>query len=53
VYTGSAVPGLEHFAQQGIRGIVTLPLVIGLTLLGLCPLAMKKLAQRWSRSRKR
>jgi hypothetical protein len=50
VYTGSNVPSLTTLAEQGVSGIVSLPLVLGLTLLGLFPLAMKKFAARLAKS---
>ena len=51
VYTGSTVPSLTTLAEQGIQSILTVPLVLGLTLLGVFPLVMKKIAARWVKSR--
>jgi uncharacterized membrane protein YdjX (TVP38/TMEM64 family) len=50
-YTASTVPSLEQLAQRGARGIVTPQLLVGLTLLALFPLAMRRLVH-WKLARR-
>ncbi len=45
IYAGSAVPDLETLAQQGTSGILTPQLLIAFVLLGLFPLAVRKIVQ--------
>ncbi len=47
VYAGSSVPDLATLAEKGVRGIVTPQLLVAFALLGLVPLALKKLVQRF------
>ncbi len=43
VYAGASVPSLQVFAEQGTRGLLSPQLIAALTLLGLMPLATKRL----------
>lgn len=43
VYAGSRLPGLERLGAEGIRGVLTTELVTSFVLLGLFPLAARKL----------
>ncbi len=45
VYAGSSVPDLATLADKGTSGILTLNVVIAFALLGLFPLAVKKIIQ--------
>lgn len=45
-YTASRVPSLEQLAREGAGAILTPQLAIGLTLLGLFPLVVKKFVPR-------
>ncbi len=45
VYAGSSVPDLNTLAQQGTGGILTPQLFIAFAILGLFPLAVKKIMQ--------
>jgi uncharacterized membrane protein YdjX (TVP38/TMEM64 family) len=47
VYTGSSFPRLKDLAQQGLGGILTPQLMIAFVLLGIFPLAVKKLVGWW------
>lgn len=47
VYAGSSVPDLATLAEKGVRGIVTPQLLVAFALLGLVPLVLKKLVQRF------
>lgn len=47
VYAGSSVPDLSTLAEQGAGGILTPRLVIAFVILGIFPLAAKKIIQRF------
>ena len=57
VYAGWAVPSLRELAtrleSQGIGAILTMPLIVAFVLLGLFPLAVKKLMSTVQRARSR
>ncbi len=42
IYTGSAVPNLATLAEQGVRGILTPQLITAFVLLGIFPIAVRK-----------
>jgi len=46
LYAGSRVPSLKVFAEQGVSGILSPQMLVGLTLLGLMPWAVRRLRQR-------
>lgn len=50
VYAGWSVPSLQQLAEQGTRSILTPNLLIAFTLLGLFPLAAKKIVNRFRSS---
>lgn len=43
VYAGSTVPSLEVLAKEGVGKVLSWQLVLGFVILGLFPLAVKKL----------
>lgn len=47
VYAGSSVPNLTILAEQGVQGILSPQLLGAFALLGLMPLVLKKLVQRF------
>lgn len=47
VYAGSRVPTLTEIAQQGVKSILDWQIVLAFTLLGIFPLAVKKLIGWW------
>lgn len=47
VYAGASVPDLSTLSRQGLSGILTPQLFVAFVLLGLVPLALKKLVERW------
>ncbi len=47
VYAGSSVPNLTILAEQGVQGILSPRLLGAFALLGLMPLVLKKLVQRF------
>lgn len=47
VYAGSSVPNLTTLADQGVQGILSPQLLAAFALLGLMPLVLKKLVQRF------
>lgn len=47
VYAGSSVPNLTILAEQGVQGILSSQLLGAFALLGLMPLVLKKLVQRF------
>ena len=49
VYAGSSVPDLQTLAQQGVGGILSPNVLIAFVLLGLFPLAVKKVMSLFSR----
>lgn len=51
VYAGSQFPDLKTLAEQGGSGILTPQLVIAFVLLGLFPIAVKKITARWKTAR--
>lgn len=49
VYAGSSVPNLTTLAEQGVQGILSPQLLGAFAMLGLMPLVLKKLVQRFRR----
>ncbi len=47
VYAGSVVPSLNELARQGLKGIVRIELLVAFAVLGLLPLVLKKLLDRF------
>jgi uncharacterized membrane protein YdjX (TVP38/TMEM64 family) len=47
VYAGSAVPSLNALAERGAAGILTPKVLAAFVLLGLFPIAVKKIMARW------
>ena len=47
VFAGSSVPDLATLAEKGASGVLSPPLIISLVLLGVFPIAVKKLSQWW------
>ncbi|MFK7735429.1 MAG: TVP38/TMEM64 family protein [Pirellulaceae bacterium] len=50
VYAGSSVPGLSELAERGVGGILSPQIFVAFALLGLFPIAVKKLAT-WLKTR--
>lgn len=50
VFAGSALPDLQSVAQHGVRGILTWPIILAFTLLGLFPLVVRQIANVVQRS---
>ena len=42
VYAGAQVPSLRHFADNGVRGVMTPGLVIAMVVIGILPILMRK-----------
>jgi uncharacterized membrane protein YdjX (TVP38/TMEM64 family) len=49
VYAGSSVPNLGVFADKGAAGILTPQLIVALVLLGIFPIVVKKIMNRFRR----
>ena len=49
VFAGSQLPGLKQLAEQGIAGVMSVPLVVALMLLGLFPLVVRLVTKRLAR----
>ena len=47
VYTGASVPNLATLAEKGFQGILSPQLLMAFALLGLVPLVLKKVVQRF------
>lgn len=47
VYAGSSVPNLATLAEKGVQGILSPQLLVAFALLGLMPLVLKKIVQRF------
>ena len=47
VYAGASVPALSELAERGVSGILTPQIFVAFALLGLFPIAVKKLANRF------
>lgn len=47
VFAGSQLPSFEEILEQGAGGILTPGLIIAFALLGIFPLAVKKIMERW------
>ncbi|GIX00440.1 MAG: hypothetical protein KatS3mg111_3772 [Pirellulaceae bacterium] len=47
VYAGAAVPDLHTLASKGVEGILSPRLMFAFALLGLMPLLLRKVADRW------
>ena len=42
VYAGAQVPSLRHFADNGVRGVMTPGMVIAMVVIGILPILMRK-----------
>jgi len=49
VYAGSSVPELKTLAENGVGGILSPQLIVAFVLLGVFPIAVKKLMERFRR----
>jgi uncharacterized membrane protein YdjX (TVP38/TMEM64 family) len=47
VYAGASVPDLATLAERGVRGILSPQLFAAFALLGIVPLVLKKIVQRF------
>lgn len=47
VFTGSRFPDLKTLAEEGASGILTWELALGFALLGVFPIAVKKITGKW------
>ena len=52
VYFGASLPSLEQLVERGMGGILSWPLLLSLTLLGVFPLAIKRLSSRFGKTRR-
>ncbi|HUS40255.1 MAG TPA: TVP38/TMEM64 family protein [Pirellulales bacterium] len=50
VFAGSTFPDLTTLAEKGAGGVITLPLIIAFVILGLFPLLVKKIMQRFRKT---
>ena len=51
IYAGSVLPKLSDLAKQGPGSIMSVPLLVAFVLIGLFPLVVKRLWQRWGPAR--
>lgn len=51
VNAGAAVPSLETLAEKGTSGILSIQLVIGFVLLGLFPIVVKKMMNKFGKNK--